>query len=120
MKFNNALHMINEASKETVNILNKMEEYFDNGDFVKLYPKMRKRYIDHVRRENYMYKKKNGTYYALLIVLKSKTYDEDKDSVLNVIKDLEIIKDNKASVDRNGVVIKIMIKDIDNISKESK
>lgn len=120
MKFNNALHMINEASKETVVVLNKMEEYFDNGGFRKLYPKIWRKYIDQVRRENYMYKKKDGTYFALLIVLKSKTYDEDKDNVLKIIKDLEIIKDNKASVTRNGVVIKIIIKDIDSAKENNK
>ncbi len=121
MKFDNVLHMINEASQATITTLNSMEEYFDNGHFRKLYPKIRKKYIDQVRRENFMYKKKDGTYFALLIVLKSSTYDEDKDNVLEIIKELEIIKDKKASVARNGVVIKIMIKDIvDNISKEQK
>ena len=121
MKFDNALHMIMEASQATVTTLNKMEEYFDNGDFAKLYPKIRKRYIDSVRRENYMYKKKDGTYFALLIVLKNKTYEEDKDNVVNIIKDLEIVKDNKCKIKRNGIVIKIMIKDIvENINKEQK
>lgn len=121
MKFNNALHLIAEASKATIDKLNSMEEYFDKGGFAKLYPKMRRRYIDHVRRENYMYKRKDGIYYALLIILKNKTYDEDKDNVVNTIKDLEIIKDNKCKISRNGIIIKIMIKDIvENINKESK
>jgi hypothetical protein len=121
MRFDNALHMINEASQATVTTLNKMEEYFDNGGFRQLYPKIWKKYFDHVRRENYMYKKKDGTYFALLIVLKSKTYDEDKDNVVKIIKDLEVIKDNKCKVTRNGIIIKIMMKDIvENINKESK
>lgn len=118
MKFNSALKLINEATQETVNILNKMEEYFDNGGFKQLYPKKHKKYIDHVRRENYLYKRKDGTYFALLIILKSKTYDEDKDEMVRIIKDLEIIKDNKAKVTRNGIVIKVMIKDI--VKKENK
>lgn len=120
MKLDEALHMINEATKATINALNSMEDYLDNGGFKKLYPKMRRKYIDSVRRENYMYKKKDGTYFALLILLKAKTYEEDKDNVLNTIKDLEIIKDNKCKVTRNNRVIKIMIKDIvENISKEN-
>lgn len=120
MKFDNALHMINEASKATVEKLNSMEEYFDNGGFKQLYPKIWKKYIDHVRRENYMYKKKDGIYYALLIVLKNKTYKEDKDNVLKIIKDLEIIQDNKCKISRNGIIIKVMIKDEENITKEQK
>ena len=101
-----------------------MEEYFDNGDFVKLYPKIRKKYIDQVRRENYRYKKtvkgKTEWWYALLVVLKSGIYDEDKDNVTEIIKDLEIIKDAKAKVKRNGIVIKVMIKDMNNAKENNK
>lgn len=119
MTFDKVLNIISEASKETVAILDKMEEYFDTGDFKNLYPQERKRYIDHVRRENYFYKKKGGNYYALLIILKNGTYDEDKDNLTKIIKDLEIIKDNKCTVERNGIVIKILIKDKINIDKEN-
>ena len=119
MTFDKVLNIISEASKETVAILDKMEEYFDIGDFKNLYPQERKRYIDHIRRENYFYKKKNGNYYALLIILKNGTYDEDKDNLTKIIKDLEIIKDNKCTVERNGIVIKILIKDKINIDKEN-
>ncbi len=111
MIFDGVLISINEATQETVTLLNKMEEYFDNGGFVELYPKMRKR-IDSVRRENYLYKKKSGNWFALLIILKSRLYDEDKEDVVEVIKDLEIIKDNKCKVERNNIIIKILLKDI--------
>lgn len=120
MRFDKVLNLIAEASKQTIDILNKMEVYFDTGDFKKIYPVERKKYIDHIRRENYFYRKKSGNYYALLIILKSNIYDEDKDKVLKIIKDLEIIKDNKCTVERNGIVIKILIKDkTDNIDKEN-
>jgi len=110
MTFDKVLNVILEASQETVTILNKLEEYFDTGDFKSLYPKERKKYIDHIRRENFLYKKKNGNYYALLIILKNNTYEEDKDNLVKIIKDLEIIKDNKCTVERNGIIIKIIIK----------
>lgn len=118
MTFDKVLSVISEASKETIAILDKMEEYFDTGDFKSLYPQERKRYIDHIRRENYFYKKKGGNYYALLIILKNGTYDEDKDNLVKIIKDLEIIKDNRCTVERNGIIIKILIKDR-NIDKEN-
>lgn len=111
MKFDNILNTLYEASQHTIEKLNKMEEYFDSGDFVKIYPEQRKRYIDHVRRENYAYKKKGDKWYALLIVLKSRTKEEDRENLVEIIKDLEIIKDNKAKISRNGIIIKIMIKD---------
>ncbi len=114
MKFDNVLHLIAEASQATVAALDGMEEYFSNGGFKDLYPKQHKRYIDHVRRENYLYKRKDGNYFALLIVLKSKTYDEDKDNIVKIIKDLEIIKDNKCTVKRNGIIIKVLMKDVVN------
>ncbi len=117
MTLDKVLNSICEASQQTIDILNKMEEYFDAGDFKKLYPHERKKYVDHIRRENYFYKRKNGNYYALLVVLKSNVYDEDKDNLVKIIKDLEIIKDNKAIVTRNGIIIKILIKDA-NISKQ--
>jgi hypothetical protein len=111
MKFDSALHLIAEASQETIKKLDSMEEYFDAGGFKEIYPQERKKYIDHVRRENYFYKRKDGNYYALLIVLKSNTYDEDKDNMVKIIKDLSIIQDNKAEVKRIGIIIKVMIKD---------
>lgn len=111
MKFDTALHIINEASQQVIETLNKMEEYFDNGGFKELYPKHRKRYIDHVRRENYFYKRKNGNLYALLIILKSRTKEEDRDNLVEIIKDLKIIQDNKCKIQRNGIVIKVLIKD---------
>lgn len=118
MKFDNVLHLIAEASQEVVNKLDKMEKYFDTGGFKELYPQEHKKYIDHVRRENYFYKRKDGIYYALLIVLKSNTYDEDKDRLVKIIKDLEIIQDNNAKVNRNGIIIKVLIKD-KNTDKEN-
>ena len=57
--------------------------------------------------------------YILLIILKNGTYDEDKDNLVKIIKDLEIIKDNKCIVERNGIIIKILIKDKNNIDKEN-
>lgn len=120
MKFDNVLNLIAEASKAIVDKLNSMEEYFDGGGFKQLYPKEYKKYVDHVRRENYFYKRKDGNWYALLIVLKSRTYDEDKDNLVKIIKDLEIIKDAKAKIKRNGIVIKIMIKDINNAKEDNK
>lgn len=111
MKFDNVLHALYEASQNTIEKLNKMEQYFDSGHFKEIYPEQRKRYIDHVRRENYAYKKKGDRWYALLIVLNSRTKEEDRENLVEIIKDLEIVKDNKAKTSRNGIIIKIMIKD---------
>jgi len=118
MRLDVVLNSIHEATQETLDVLVKMQKYFDTGDFCKLYPKERKKYIDSVRRENYFYKKKDGNYYAVLIILKSNIYDEDKDNILKIVKDLEIVKDNKATAQRNGIIIKILIKDKLNIDKE--
>jgi len=118
MRLDVVLNSIHEATQETLDVLVKMQKYFDTGDFCKLYPTERKKYIDHIRRENYFYKNKDGNYYALLIILKSNIYDEDKDNILKIVKDLEIIKDNKVKTSRNGIIIKLLIKDKINIDKE--
>jgi hypothetical protein len=96
-----------EATKETVAVLDSIMKYF-NEEFVKLYPKHNK-LIDHVRQENYLYKGKHGNIYSVMIVLKQKYADEYKDKLVNIIKDLTIVKDNKAKVERNGIMVKIKI-----------
>lgn len=101
--------VINEANQETVAKLEKIEEYFGRkGDFREIYPEIYKN-IHHVRQENYAYRRGNKKYYAVMIVLKDNLYNQDEDEVKKTIKDLELLKDNKARVERNNLMIKILI-----------
>jgi hypothetical protein len=106
MKFDKTL---NEATQETINKLNKITDYLEH-DFKKLYRKESK-LVDHIRQENFLYKGKNYTKFAVMVILKQKSYDEEKDQLVKIIKDLALIKDLKAEVVRNGIIIKILIKE---------
>jgi hypothetical protein len=99
---------LTEATQETITCLNSIMKYFNEGEFKSLYPKENK-YIDHVRQENYLYKGKKGNIYSVMVVLKQKIVDDDKDKLVDIIKNLTIIKDNKAKIERNGLMVKIKI-----------
>ncbi len=102
-------HDLVEVQQSTVQILNKIEDYFSKeGQFREIYPEIWKK-IHHVRRENYIYNRGNKQLYAVLVVLQDDLYNKDEEKVEETIKDLEIIKDNNARVERNNLLIKILV-----------
>lgn len=106
MKF---ISTITEASQEIITKLDAIEKYFSKkGTFKEIYPKKAKM-IHHVRRENYVYNRNNRQWYAVLIILKDRLYNHEEKEFAKIIKDLEIIKDNNATVERNNLIIKVLI-----------
>lgn len=106
MKFHD---IILEASQDIVKKLDKIEAYFSRkGEFKKLYPKQWKK-IHHVRRENYKYSRGGKNWYGVLIILKDKFYQDDLGDFVEIIKDLEICKDNNVKVEKNNLIIKILV-----------
>lgn len=98
-----------EASQNIVSKLDSIEKYFSkSGSFRKLYPKDWKK-IHHVRQENYRYSRGGKNWYGVLIILKDKYYKDDATDLVEIIKDLEISKDNNVKVERNNLIIKILI-----------
>lgn len=113
MKFNSIL---NEASQDVVKRLDKLELYFnpdERGGFNEVYPELSKR-IDHVRRENYTYKSGGKLYYAVLVILRGNLTQDEEKEMAKTIKDLEIIKDNNAKIQRNNIIIKVLISEQEN------
>lgn len=114
MKLNELLfemeyNRLDEVNQETLKKIEKVETYFGRkGGFKEVYPKIYKK-IDHVRQENYIYNRSNKRWFAIMVVLKDKMYNHQEEEVEKIIKDLEIVKDNKAKVERNNLMIKILI-----------
>lgn len=108
----NFFNLITEASQEAVSKLDKIEKYFSKkGTFKEIYPEKAK-WIHHIRRENYIYNRKNKKWYAVMIILKDRLYNHQEKEFAETIKDLEIIKDNNGKVERNNLIIKILIPEI--------
>lgn len=105
MKFSQVL----EASQDTVSKLDSIEKYFSKkGSFKEVYPNEYKM-IHHVRKENYRYSRGGKNWYGVLLILKDKYYKQIGRDFLEIIKDLEICKDNHARVERNNLIVKILI-----------
>lgn len=106
MKF---LSVISEATQNTIQKLEKLEDYFGRkGQFREIYPEVYKK-LQHVRQENYAYRRGKKKYYGVMVVLKDNLYNHEEDDIKKTIKELEIIKDNNAKVERNNLMIKILI-----------
>ncbi|MFW6028770.1 MAG: hypothetical protein ACOCRO_00805 [Halanaerobiales bacterium] len=111
----NFFSIITEASQEAIQKIEKMENYFTKqGDFKEIYPKEYKM-IHHVRRENYVYNRGGKQWYGVLLILKDKYYKHQAKDLVKIIKDLEIVKDNNAKVERNNLIIKVLIPESEEI-----
>lgn len=111
----NFFDLITEASQKAIERIEKVENYFTrSGYFKELYPKEYKM-VHHVRRENYVYNRGGKRWYGILLILKDKYYKHQAKDLIKIIKDLEIIKDNNAKVERNNLIIKILIPELEEI-----